>query len=103
MTLATRRYIGWTLFVVAALFAWLLDYALHVHLRRAGLVTGVMLFSVVVLLTLFNARKKLPFLPLLRAGQVRVPVCDTYPLARAAEAYDRFAAGNKLGKIVLVT
>ena len=68
MTLENRRYIGWTLFAVAALFAWLLDYALRVHLRRAGLATGLMLFAVVILLTLFNARKKLPFLPLLRAS-----------------------------------
>jgi len=68
MTLENRRYLGWTLFAVAALFAWLLDYALRVHLRRAGLVTGLMLFAVVILLTLFNARKKLPFLPLLRAS-----------------------------------
>ena len=41
-------------------------------------------------------------LPLLAAGQVRVPVAATYPLDRAAEAYERFAAGGKLGKIVLV-
>jgi hypothetical protein len=68
MTLAARRYIGWTLLGVASLFACLLTYALRVHLRRAGLVTGLMLFAVVILLTLFNARKKLPFLPLLRAS-----------------------------------
>ena len=68
MTLVTRRYLGWTLFLAAALVAWLFDYAMRVHLRRAGLVTGLMLFAVVILLTLFNARKKLPFLPLLRAS-----------------------------------
>jgi NADPH:quinone reductase-like Zn-dependent oxidoreductase len=32
---------------------------------------------------------------------VRVPVAATYPLAQAAEAYERFTAGGKLGKIVL--
>jgi hypothetical protein len=68
MTLDNRRYIGWTFFAVAALFAWLLTYALRLHLRRTGLVTGLILFAVVILLTLFNARKKLPFLPLLRAS-----------------------------------
>jgi hypothetical protein len=31
-----------------------------------------------------------------------VPVADTYELDRAEEAYDRFAAGGKLGKIVLL-
>jgi putative PIG3 family NAD(P)H quinone oxidoreductase len=41
-------------------------------------------------------------LPLLEAGAVKVPLAATYPLADAAEAYDRFAAGGKLGKIVLL-
>jgi putative PIG3 family NAD(P)H quinone oxidoreductase len=41
-------------------------------------------------------------LPLLSSGVVRVPVAETYPLERAPEAYERFAAGGKLGKIVLV-
>jgi len=41
-------------------------------------------------------------LPLLADGRVRVPVCETFPLARAGDAYDRFAAGGKLGKIVLL-
>ena len=41
-------------------------------------------------------------LPLLDSGAVRVPVHTTYPLERAAEAYDAFAAGGKLGKIVLL-
>jgi NADPH2:quinone reductase len=40
-------------------------------------------------------------LPLLAAGRIRVPVAESFPLERAAEAYDRFAAGGKLGKIVL--
>jgi NADPH2:quinone reductase len=35
-------------------------------------------------------------------GAVRVPLEATYPLEQAAAAYDRFAAGGKLGKIVLV-
>jgi NADPH:quinone reductase len=41
-------------------------------------------------------------LPAFAAGQVTVPVAATYPMSRAAEAYDHFAAGGKLGKIVLV-
>jgi NADPH:quinone reductase-like Zn-dependent oxidoreductase len=40
--------------------------------------------------------------PLLAAGRVRVPVCDTFPLSEAQAAYDRFVAGAKLGKLVLV-
>jgi NADPH:quinone reductase len=42
-------------------------------------------------------------LPLLADGRLRVPVAATFPLERAQEAYDRFAAGGKLGKLVLVT
>jgi NADPH2:quinone reductase len=42
-------------------------------------------------------------LPLLATGDVRVPVAAEYPMADAAAAYERFAAGGKLGKIVLVT
>jgi NADPH2:quinone reductase len=40
-------------------------------------------------------------LPLLAAGRVRVPVCETFPMKDAAAAYERFASGGKLGKIVL--
>jgi putative PIG3 family NAD(P)H quinone oxidoreductase len=40
-------------------------------------------------------------LPLLESGAVEVPIAATYPLAEAAAAYERFAAGGKLGKIVL--
>ena len=40
-------------------------------------------------------------LPLLAAGEVRVPVAATYPLDQATAAYDRFRSGGKLGKIVL--
>jgi NADPH2:quinone reductase len=42
-------------------------------------------------------------LPLFEAGALRVPIADTFPLERAAEAYDRFAEGGKVGKIVLLT
>jgi NADPH2:quinone reductase len=42
-------------------------------------------------------------LPLLVAGRLRVPVAATFPLEDAEAAYDRFRAGGKLGKLVLVT
>ena len=42
-------------------------------------------------------------LPAVAAGRARVPVAATYPLEQAAEAYERFQAGGKLGKIVLET
>jgi putative PIG3 family NAD(P)H quinone oxidoreductase len=40
-------------------------------------------------------------LPLFEEGTLRVPVAETFPLEQAAAAYERFAAGAKLGKIVL--
>jgi NADPH:quinone reductase len=42
-------------------------------------------------------------LPLVEAGAVRVPVAETFPLDRVGDAYERFTAGSKLGKIVLLT
>jgi NADPH2:quinone reductase len=42
-------------------------------------------------------------LPLFDSGALEVPVAATFPLDRAAEAYERFEQGGKLGKIVLVT
>jgi NADPH2:quinone reductase len=40
-------------------------------------------------------------LPLVATGRVRVPVCATFSLDEAPAAYERFAAGSKLGKVVL--
>src|SRR3954447_9429469 len=40
-------------------------------------------------------------LPLVEAGAMYVPVAETFPLDRVEEAYDRFASGGKLGKIVV--
>jgi putative PIG3 family NAD(P)H quinone oxidoreductase len=42
-------------------------------------------------------------LPLFGTGALTVPVAATFPLAAAADAYERFAAGGKLGKVVLLT
>jgi len=39
--------------------------------------------------------------PCLRAVRCACRSAATYPLEEAAKAYDRFAAGGKLGKIVL--
>jgi NADPH2:quinone reductase len=41
-------------------------------------------------------------LPLLARGAVTVPIAATFPMSDAEAAYDRFAAGGKLGKIVLL-
>ena len=42
-------------------------------------------------------------LPLFDTGALKVPIAETFPLEKAADAYDRFEAGGKLGKIVLTT
>jgi NADPH2:quinone reductase len=41
-------------------------------------------------------------LPLLAAGTLRVPIAETFPLDAVRDAYERFVAGGKLGKVVLV-
>jgi NADPH2:quinone reductase len=40
-------------------------------------------------------------LPLFDTGRLSVPIAQTFPLGDAAAAYESFAAGGKLGKIVL--
>jgi NADPH:quinone reductase len=40
-------------------------------------------------------------LPVVERGEIEVPIAQTFPLAEAAQAYERFAAGGKVGKIVL--
>jgi NADPH:quinone reductase len=41
-------------------------------------------------------------LPHFANGTLEVPVAETFALDRAADAYTRFQAGGKLGKIVLL-
>jgi NADPH:quinone reductase-like Zn-dependent oxidoreductase len=41
-------------------------------------------------------------IPWVAAGRITVPVAAIYTMAEAEAAYDRFAGGGKLGKIVLV-
>jgi NADPH:quinone reductase-like Zn-dependent oxidoreductase len=40
-------------------------------------------------------------LPLFESGALEVPIAAAFDLERAAEAYERFAAGGKFGKVVL--
>jgi NADPH2:quinone reductase len=48
------------------------------------------------------ARVERHVLPLLTRGALTVPIAATFPLADATLAYERFAQGGKLGKIVLL-
>jgi hypothetical protein len=64
----TRWILGVGLTALISGMCWTLDQALANSLRPAPLVSGLVLFALVLLLALFNARKKLPFLPLLTAS-----------------------------------
>jgi putative PIG3 family NAD(P)H quinone oxidoreductase len=52
---------------------------------------------------LASRRVEAEVLPLFESGVLRVPIAETFPLDQVETAYDRFAAGGKLGKLVLVT
>jgi len=54
--------------IVASAIAWALNLVLQVSLRESAIYSGFLLLAVVLGLTLFNSRKKLPFLPLVRAS-----------------------------------
>jgi NADPH:quinone reductase-like Zn-dependent oxidoreductase len=41
-------------------------------------------------------------LPLVEAGRVTVPMAESFPLDAVQAAYERFRAGGKLGKLVLL-
>ena len=41
-------------------------------------------------------------LPALAQGDLQVPICATFPMDQASEAYERFTSGAKFGKIVLL-
>jgi NADPH:quinone reductase-like Zn-dependent oxidoreductase len=41
-------------------------------------------------------------LPLFESGAITVPIAETFPLERAPDAYDRFTAAGKFGKVVLM-
>jgi NADPH:quinone reductase len=41
-------------------------------------------------------------LPFVESSAIRVPIAETFPLDEAPVAYERFAAGGKLGKLVLL-
>jgi putative PIG3 family NAD(P)H quinone oxidoreductase len=51
---------------------------------------------------LVTQRAQAHAVPLLADGAVRVLIEETYSLKNASDAYERFAQGGKLGKIVLV-
>jgi hypothetical protein len=68
MTLRSRRRLGIEALLFFALVFWFVNHGLVIHLRPAALFSGTVLLALTLFLTLFNARKKIPFIPLLRAA-----------------------------------
>lgn len=60
--------VGWGLAGAAAALYWFFDRALANNFRPAPLASGATLFGAILILACFNARKKLPFLPLASAS-----------------------------------
>jgi len=42
-------------------------------------------------------------LPLFERGLLEVPIAETFPLERVEDAYERFAEGGKVGKVVILS
>ena len=68
INLRGRRSAWWIGSGVAAVALVAANAAARTALLPAALWTGVLLYGLVLALALFNARKKLPFLPLTRAS-----------------------------------
>jgi hypothetical protein len=63
-----RRSISLAALAVAVAVTAVATRALDAALRPAPIYTGLLLLAVLLLLTLFNARKKLPFMPVFKAS-----------------------------------
>jgi hypothetical protein len=68
ITYAKRRFFAGGLLVVLIVLAYLADFGLRHSLRPAALYSGVLLMAVLLLLTGFNMRKRLTFVPALTAS-----------------------------------
>src|SRR6185436_18907582 len=69
LTHPSRRRLLFRAGLLAAAGAlWVWHRQLTLALRPTGVITGLALLGLCVVLGLFNSRKKLPFLPLLRAA-----------------------------------
>jgi hypothetical protein len=66
--LGRRRAVLWLATALASAALVMAVAVLRTALRPAAVLTGLLLYALVVALSLFNGRKKLPFLPLARAS-----------------------------------
>jgi len=71
--------------------------------KRASITGSTLRYRPLEEKALVTRRAEAHVVPLLESGTVRVLVDETFPLEEAAAAYERFEAGGKFGKIVLVT
>jgi putative PIG3 family NAD(P)H quinone oxidoreductase len=79
------------------------EWDMHVLMFKRATITGSTLRSRPLEEKALTARRmERSVLPLLESGAVTVAIAATFPLTAVADAYERFAAGGKLGKIVLV-
>src|SRR5580765_6984116 len=59
-----QRWVGWTLVLLASALLVFLHARFRFTMPRISYLTGWLLFGLILALTLFNARKRVPFLPL---------------------------------------
>ena len=79
-----------------------IELGLHVLMMKRGVLRGSTLRTRPLEEKAAAARAvERHVLPLFEMGRLQVPIAATYPLDRAAEAYQRFAVGGKFGKVVL--
>jgi len=79
------------------------EWDMHALMFKRATISGATLRSRPLEEKALTARRmERSVLPLLASGAVTVPIAASFPLERAPDAYERFAAGGKLGKIVLV-
>ena len=68
ITLGHRTAMLSALLAMACLVSFILFWGLTLSLRNSALYSGTLIYLLILFLTLFNARKKLPFLPLFKAS-----------------------------------
>lgn len=74
----------------------------HLMGKRARLFASTLRARPLAQRALVARRVEHHVLPLVEAGRISVPVADTFTLTEAAAGYERFRAGNKFGKVILV-
>jgi hypothetical protein len=69
MKFSQQRWFGWTVFLILAAEIVAIHRVYSGQMPHLNFLTGWALFAVILLLALYNGRKKLPFLPLLSSEE----------------------------------